>query len=237
MHQKLSKFILIQLFFLKSFATNNILIIDTYNQNPYSYNSLIQTFKDFGFNSKFMQFYNVKNENLENFNIIFLLISSDFLNNLDNTIVLDVIKKIKEFKILPNILLSLVFPNDEKINDKIKFLLKDLKILNKKNGQSLDKKINAFFDVNLFKIKSYDTSLYIKQEGVYKNPLANKNRLNLKNGLFLPLVFLDKNFIKNNFNFGLIFKNEKCNNFIFISKMPLLFFDEIEEDYNKPPLA
>jgi len=234
----MKKIIFIFLLIFNHIQTKNLLIIDTYCDNEYSYHNFIKVAAKLEIKTTYIKFFNLQNIEVENYDVIFLLISPQFMNITNNIIVKNTINKIQIFCQIPNKLLGLIFPNNTISPNQLsnaKLLFKKLNLLNYCERKKLKSIINYFLLINFNKNKPYSTAIEsTKKEEVIQEPRElftdKENRLM---AMLLPIN--ETEVTKKCFSTGLYIKNSQ-NFHIFISKIPALFFNEISENFRVNPI-
>lgn len=227
---------------LKNESRKKLLIINTENNDPYFFNNFLKYASNAGFNSDVINFYDIENKSLNNYDAVFLFISPLFLNNQDNKLVSDVIKKINKFSQSGQKILSLVFPYNTIIKKQFLLAKKFLKrLISRKTLNKHNKLINKYLKINIYKSYDYLTALPVDIENKSNNELETNSFCSIDESLKINSSLLPMNssfyeLQKSTFSTGLYLKDKKDNNHIFISKIPLLLFDECSEDFRINPI-
>ena len=233
--------------------SKNILIIDTYANNKYAYNKFTELATNAGFQINYKNFYDLLNFEILDYEGIFLLISPDFIKNLNNIIVKNVIRKVNDYSMMQGKIIALILPNNtfrqaEFLNTKK--LIQRLNLLNSKSRSSLKNIINYFLQLNFVKNHNYSTAIEFiektkKPEELKLEEQKLKEKQEIKtiitdkeDKLIAALLPMHDKFsdILKALPFGLYIKNPINNNHIFISKMPIFFFSEISENFFLNPI-
>ncbi|MDR3646147.1 MAG: hypothetical protein P4L22_01250 [Candidatus Babeliales bacterium] len=215
-------------------------MVDTFANKNYAYNSLISLAKNAGFNVELINFYNLKNKEINNYDSLFFIASPAFIENMDkNLIAGETIEKITYFVHSKNKLVGLISPHVTSQEDlySSKELIKYLNMLSFKSRNKYKDIINWFLLFPIYRKLDYKTSLPSTKEKILTpEDLENLQYLTQKDGLMASAILpLNKN-LKTNFPFGLYIKNSIYNNHFFLSKIPMLFFSEISEDFRINPV-
>lgn len=214
----------------------NLLIVDTFCNESYSYNNLSSFCNKLDYQVDCIKFFELRNKYIEKYDVVVLVVSNLFLIKQNHFIVSDVINALKEFLAnSKNRIVGLILPNNlpkkKKLFLKAKKIIQKLGVLDEDTKFACKQEINSFLACDFYKFQNYDTALFCKKDDS-KTP-ATIDSTNQK-AVFLPASFSESSL--KSFPLGLYIKNKYNNNQLFLSKIPLMFFNEVSEDFKINPI-
>ena len=187
-----------------------------------------------GFKTKAAHFFDIDRD-LTDYDAIIFCIDSSFLQNQGNPITNPFIKNITSFAQTPGKLLVLAFPG---LRAQEQFTESHLAFIQKLglNDIATSTDAKSYFSLDIIKNINYSTSL----EGTNKIPGAPGTdaniyvRTNERGGIeagLLPLLPEFDPIKKISFPIGMYIKNNEHNNYIMLTRCPVLLFNEISENF------
>jgi hypothetical protein len=232
-----------------------LLLLETANQPDQNYSVLIQLCKAAGFTTDYSNFYHVSKISLEKYDAVFLVMDDSFF---DKEVLVDpyieyTLQKLHLFGQLPHKLIGMLLPkstnNTERYVNPAKELINQFFLNTEKpseltNKQAVEPLLNDclhwFLQSTGLMSYWYDTAL------LYKNP---KRAEKLVKSSFKDVISRDnkqlayclcspihRGYNNNPFPLGLIIDTTPYSSLLFISKLGLLNFNEIEDNFRINPI-